>query len=86
MPRIDDVRRYAVVDSDGDTKTLEMCVEAAVEWFKRAGVPEPDKQNALYEIGVCMLATHYYDMRSERVDQSTAIPRGVFTIAQSLRY
>lgn len=86
MATLDGLKRYAVVGPGGDTATLELCLAAAIQWFKAAGVKEPDDDNALYDIGVYMLALRYYDQRGVVGDKTTPLPLGVMSIMHQLRY
>ena len=86
MPSIEELKRYAVLDADGDTKTLELCMGAAMRWFANAGVPEPEAKNELYDLGVYMLAVHYFDNRGAiGKSDDTQLPFGVFSIMHQLR-
>ncbi len=86
MPNLDDFRRYAVATSDSDSAMLEMCMNAAVEWYKNAGVDPPETQSALYDMGIYMLALHFYDNRGAVDVQSVGeLPFGVFSIMHQLR-
>lgn len=84
MPNIDDLRRYAVLDPDGDETTLRLCMDAAINWYANAGVP-PGTENPLYDLGVYMLAVHYYDNRGVLADKSAEVPLGVMSIMHQLR-
>ncbi|MEG1891363.1 MAG: head-tail connector protein [Clostridia bacterium] len=89
-PTMDALRRYAGLSPDGDAQTLELCMHAAKIWFANAGVREFMEGNALYNLGVYMLATHYYDNRGV-LDSSGALrtdiplPFGVLSIMHQLR-
>lgn len=86
MPSMEELRRYAVLDPEGDTQTLEMCLEAAMTWFENAGVPKPDEPNRLYDLGVYMLAVHYFDNRGAMgTKNDSELPMGVFSIMHQLR-
>lgn len=88
MPTLDGLRRYAVIGPGGDETTLMLCLEAAAAWFKGAGVPPPAADNPLYDMGVYMLALHYYDQRGATAGKSdtTELPYGVMSIMHQLRY
>ena len=86
MADITNLARYAVLDPDADKTILEICLDAAKEWFKNAGVTEPTEANKLYDIGVYMLATHFHDNRGVLADKSTEmVPMGVMAIMHQLR-
>lgn len=86
MPSIEELRRYAVLDPDGDVATLNMCMEAAKQWFANAGVAEPTEPNKLYDLGVYMLAVHYFDNRGAIGSKNDEqLPLGVFSIMHQLR-
>lgn len=86
MATLEGLKRYAVVGPGGDTATLELCLAAAQEWFRGAGVDPPDNDNALYDIGIYMLALHYYDQRGVVGDKIAELPLGVMSIMHQLRY
>ncbi len=44
-----------------------LCLNAAKKYFANGGVPEPAEQDALYELGVYMLAMDWYDNREVQV-------------------
>ena len=85
MPSIEELKRYAVLDPDGDVETLSLCMEAAKAWFANAGVAEPDEPNRLYDLGVYMLAVHYFDNRGAIGNADAQLPFGVFSIMHQLR-
>lgn len=85
MPSIDELKRYAVLDPDGDVETLKICMEAAEEWFANAGVPRPKETTRLYDLGVYMLAVHYFDNRGAIGNTDAQLPFGVFSIMHQLR-
>lgn len=85
MPNIDDLKRYAVVDPADDSRVLEGCLAAAVRYFENAGVPAPQKDDPLYDMGVYQLAVHYYDNRGAVGEKQEALPFGVSSIIWQLR-
>ena len=87
MPNIEELRRYAVLDQGGDMMMLQACMDAAIAWFGNAGVKPPEEANRLYDIGVYMLATHYFDNRGVAPEggKSGELPFGVFSIMHQLR-
>lgn len=56
-------REHAVIDADTSDSSLKLYLDAAKQFFRRAGVPEPDGENALYDLGVYELAAFYHDKR-----------------------
>ncbi len=84
MPNIDDLRRYAVVDPAEDSRDLEMCMAAAQRYFANAGVPAPESENPLYDLGIYMLAVHYYDNRGGVGDKTAELPFGIGSIIRQL--
>lgn len=85
MPSVDVLRRYAVVDPADDTAILELCLNAATDYFRGAGVKDPIGDMPLYDLGIYMLATHYYDNRGAMGDPAAALPYGVNSIINQLR-
>ena len=57
-------RAYAVVAADETDEELEICLEGAKEYVRRAGVDEPGEPNRLYDLLVYRLATFYKDNRA----------------------
>ena len=85
MPSIDELKRYAVVDPNGDDRELRLCMAAAQRYFANAGVPEPAGGDPLYDLGIYMLAVHYYDNRGVSGDRTEQLPFGVNSIIHQLR-
>lgn len=92
MPDMEKLKRYAIVTDEAEAQMLQMCMDAAQEWYKNAGVDAPpdDAASALYDLGVYMLALHYYDNRgrgsgSFARQDVTELPQGVFSILHQLR-
>lgn len=86
MLNIEDLKRYAVVDPTSDDCVLKSCMAAAVRYFANAGVSEPEEDDPLYDMGVYMLATHYYDHRGVMDENAAPIPFGVNSIINQLKY
>lgn len=84
MPNIHDLMRYAVVDPAEDSRDLEMCMAAAQRYFDGAGVPAPAEDDPLYDLGIYMLAVHYYDNRGGVGDKTEELPFGVGSIIRQL--
>lgn len=89
MPNVSELARYVGEMPDRNTDVLLLCMRAAVRWFANSGVPEPQEEDALYTLGVYMLAAHYYDHRSAVEDtggqKPEDIPFGVMSIMHQLR-
>lgn len=85
MPNIDDLRRYAVVDPEEDPRVLEGCMAAAIRYFQGAGVPTPENDDPLYDMGIYQLATHYYDNRGAAGDNLALLPFAVNSIINQLK-
>ena len=77
------VRRFAGADPAAEDAVLEMCYEAAVEWYKAAGV-EKNPNNRLWLFWVCNLAAWMYDNRGN-ADANAAIPVYIVTSVHQLR-
>ena len=63
MASLEGFKGYAVSAGDLTDAELQLCLDAAKEYFKNAGVAEPGESNALYDLGVYRLATFYADNR-----------------------
>ena len=48
---------------DENDATLKLCLDAAVEYFKNAGVPTPLESSATYDLGIYMLAGTWFNAR-----------------------
>ena len=57
-------KRYAVIGDEESAAETQLCLEAAMEYAKGAGVPEPEDDSALYDLRVYRLATFWHDNRS----------------------
>lgn len=84
MPNINDLKRYAVVDPSEDDRELQLCMAAAQRYFANAGVPAPESENPLYDLGIYMLSVHYYDNRGALGDKTAELPFGVGSIIRQL--
>lgn len=86
MPDLEELCRYAGATLDTDRWLLNTCMEAAQLWYENAGVSRREA-NALYDLGVYQLATHYYDNRGVIADVGNIehVPLGVFSIMHQLR-
>ena len=89
MVSLEGLKRYAVLGPGGDDQTLQLCLDSAIHWFENAGVDAHHTADPLYELGVYMLALHWYDNRGAIGTASTdnrELPYGVMTIMHQLRY
>lgn len=82
MADIDMVRRFAGADPDEDSTVLEMCLNAAVEWYEQAGVPATS--GYLYDFWVSNLAAWMYDNRGN-ADPGAAVPAYIVASVHQLR-
>ena len=80
---IDMVRRFAGADPDADASVLQLCVNAAAEWYERAGVPK-NSTSAMYNFWVANLAAWMYDNRGN-ADMTAAIPPYIVASIHQLR-
>lgn len=80
---LDKVRRFAGADPEADSTVLEMCLGAAVEWYKQAGVPATT-EGSLYEFWVANLAAWMYDNRGN-ADSNANIPSFIVQSVHQLR-
>lgn len=56
-------RSYAVIGSEETDAELSLCLQAAMAYAENAGVPEPEDDNALYDMLVYRLAMFWHDNR-----------------------
>lgn len=82
------LQAYVAADSDlpaADEMLLETLMDAAVEWWKNAGVTEPKGGSALYDLGVYMLAASWFNSRGATSEiDFKAVPFGVYSIKHQL--
>ena len=83
MADMDMVRRFAGADPDDDPAVLERCYYAAVEWYKKAGVPDTTT-GELYELWVANLASWFFDNRGT-ADPDAHIPAFIVESVHQLR-
>lgn len=81
MPSIEMVRQFAGIDPDCGDQVLALCLDAAVEWYRNAGVP-PREGDSLYDLWVCNLAAWLYDNRGAGGDQANVPPYIVHSVHQ----
>ncbi len=82
------LKEYGGIYDDASGVPL-LCLNAAKGWFERAGVPEPETPCAEYDLGVYLLATHYYDHRAVMTDGTVThceAPYGVMSIRNQLKH
>lgn len=82
MADLDMVRRFAGADPDAEDTVLEMCYQAAVEWYEAAGVSS-DTSGTLYQFWTCNLAAWFYDHRGDEDEHH--IPRYIVESVHQLR-
>lgn len=80
---LDMVRRFAGADPEADDAVLTMCYNAAVAWYKQAGVEE-DPENELYLFWTANLAAWMYDNRGN-AEATAAVPIYIVTSVHQLR-
>lgn len=61
MPTIKTVKRLLRVDGSEDTPVLAFHIEAAKEYLKNAGVPEPTEPSKQYDLAVTAYVSLQYD-------------------------
>lgn len=83
MVELDYIRRFAGADPDADTELLEDLRDAAVRWYRDAGVPETT-EGPLYRFWVANLAAWMYDNRGN-ADAMAAIPAYIVSSVHQLR-
>ncbi len=83
MVDINMVRRFAGADPDEDGTVLEICLRAAVEWYRLAGVPA-ETSGFLYDFWVANLAAWMYDNRGN-ADAAAAVPAYIVASVHQLR-
>ena len=64
MADIDGLRLYGVISPEESDDEVELCLNAAMEYAKGAGVSEPMEPSALYDMLVYRIGTFYHDYRS----------------------
>lgn len=87
MANLNGLRDYGNYGDETPNTVLQLCLDAAIGWFDGAGVPEPDEDIALYDLGVYRLAAFYADRRG-LMDSGTAtdaVPQGIQGIVHQLR-
>ena len=80
---IDLARRFAGFDPEADISVLQACVDFAVEWYEKAGVPA-DTPGRMYQIWVANLAAWMYDNRGSG-DGAAHIPPYIVESVHQLR-
>lgn len=78
------VKRYMRVDDDADDVIIRDLYEATVLYLKNAGIDEPEKHTALYDLAVWSLTLHYYDHR-DAVGNEASFPTGLRPIINQLK-
>ena len=74
-------------DAEFDQTMAQLCLDAAKQYLRNADVPEPETDDPLYDLGVYMLAMHWYDHRgvAEVGSVSGEIQLGVRAIIHQLK-
>lgn len=80
---VESVRRFAGADPNESDDVLRLCLEAATEWYTRAGVPA-NVSSSLYDFWVANLAAWMYDNRGN-ADAGAAIPPYIVASVHQLR-
>lgn len=80
---VDSVRRFAGADPDEDEEQIELCLEAAIEWYENAGV-RARSNSALYDFWVANLAAWFFDNRGN-ADVNAQIPPYIIASVHQLR-
>lgn len=82
-------RDHAIIDADAPNSSLQIYLDAAKQYFKGSGVPEPAEPNALYDMGVYQLGAFFYDKRMplgpDMVKAADAVPFGINGIILQLK-
>ena len=63
MADLNGLRDHAIIDADTTDSKLQLYLDAAKRYFKKAGVKEPEEADPLYDLGVYQLAAFYHDKR-----------------------
>ena len=82
MADLEMIRRFAGADPDAHSSGLEMCFQAAVDGYAKAGVPETTA-GQMYQFWLCNLAAWFYDNRG--ADDERHIPRYIVESVHQLR-
>ena len=83
MVDVEYVARIAGADPEEDAELLAAMRDAAVEWYKNAGVPETT-EGPLYRFWVANLAAWLYDNRGN-ADAQASIPVYILSSVHQLR-
>ena len=83
MVDVEYVARIAGADPEEDAELLEAMRDAAVEWYRNAGVPETT-EGPLYRFWVANLAAWLYDNRGN-ADAQASIPVYILSSVHQLR-
>ena len=73
MPSMDMARRFAGADPESDAQVLGLCLNAAQEWYARAGVPARENDER-YDFWVCNLAAWFFDNRGAGGEDANVPP------------
>lgn len=88
MADIGGLRRYIGGDPDmpeDEVTNLKLFLAAALNWWRNAGVEEPVGDSDLYDLGVYMLAAHWYNTRGATTATDLKdVPHSVYSIKHQL--
>lgn len=88
MADIKGLRRYIGADPDmpeDEVTNLKLFLAAAVNWWLNAGVDGPEDDTELYDLGVYMLAAHWYNTRgATSATDLKDVPHGIYSIKHQL--
>lgn len=80
---IQKARRFAGLTDDSQDALLELCAQAAIEWYERAGVATRE-DDALYTFWVYNLAAWFFDARGY-AGEDAKLPLGIVSSVHQLR-
>lgn len=85
MPDIATLKKFALLDPSADATVLELCMNAAIEWYRGGGVPA-EAMGPQWDMAVYFLATWYHENRGAIGDTAAPLPQVVFGFLNGLRY
>ncbi|MBQ8616286.1 MAG: phage gp6-like head-tail connector protein [Clostridia bacterium] len=87
MIDLNECKRFAGIVGKDDDAVMQLCMESAVEYHKNAGVPDSAKESSQYRLSVYLLASHYFDNRSQIGEgQAASVPPSVVSCIAHLKY
>lgn len=88
MADIKGLRCYVGADPDmpeDEVTILRLFLAASISWWLNAGVEEPEDDPELYDLGVYMLAGHWYNTRGATSATGLKdVPHGIYSIKHQL--